>query len=71
MLRDQLICGINDDRIQRRLLSETTLNFKKAYEVAVGMENAVKNAKYIQQSSLEGGQMAHQNVHQVNQRVEK
>lgn len=30
MLRDRLVCGINKDRIQRRLLAETTLNFKSS-----------------------------------------
>ena len=25
MLRDRLVCGVNDDRMQRRLLSETKL----------------------------------------------
>ena len=30
MLRDRLVCGINNDAIQRRLLSEPELTFKKA-----------------------------------------
>ena len=51
MFRDHLVCGINEDRIQRRLLSEVTLNFKKAYEIAVGMEIAAKNTKDIQQAA--------------------
>ena len=73
MLRDRLVCGINDDRMQRRLLctpSETTLNFKKAYEIAVGMETATKNAKDIQQGSLtlEWNQMSdQQKVYKVNE----
>ena len=29
MLRDRLVCGIGDDRIQRRLFSEPDLSFKK------------------------------------------
>lgn len=50
MLRDRLVCGINDDAIQRRLLSETTpkLDFKKALEISQGMETAASNAKDIQ-----------------------
>lgn len=47
ILRDCLVCGINEDRTQRRLLSETTLSFKKAYEIAVGMEIAAKTTKDI------------------------
>ena len=30
MLRDRLICGVNDDRIQRRLLAEAKIDFTKA-----------------------------------------
>ena len=34
MLRDCLVCGIKDSRVQRCLLSETDLTFKKAFELA-------------------------------------
>ena len=37
MLRDRLVCGINDDRIQRRLLSEPELMFQKAFDLAQAM----------------------------------
>ena len=43
MLRDRLVCGINDESIQRRLLAESTLTFKKAFELAQGMETASKD----------------------------
>ena len=43
MLRDQLICGISDDRIQRRLLAERELTFEKAVEIATATETASKN----------------------------
>ncbi|RWS20194.1 uncharacterized protein B4U80_10081, partial [Leptotrombidium deliense] len=33
-LRDRFVCGINHDRIQRRLLVETTLDFKTAFNIA-------------------------------------
>ena len=48
MLRDRLVCGVNDDRIQRRLLSEITLNFKRAMELAQGVEIATKHATDLQ-----------------------
>lgn len=48
MLRDRLVCGLNDDRIQRRLLSETDLTFDKAFRIAVAAETASKNAKDLQ-----------------------
>ncbi len=34
MLRVRLVCGINDDRIQRRLLTEMDLTFEKALKIA-------------------------------------
>ena len=43
MLRDRLVCGINDDRIQRRLLAERELSFEKAVEIALAHEMASKN----------------------------
>lgn len=43
MLRDRLVCGIDEDRIQRRLLSETNLTFETAFKIAVATEAASKN----------------------------
>ncbi|KAI7802842.1 hypothetical protein IRJ41_020318 [Triplophysa rosa] len=43
MLRDRLVCGIDDDRIQRRLLSETNLTFETALKIAVAAETTSKN----------------------------
>ncbi len=34
MLWDRLVCGINDDRIQHRLLAEKDLTFEKAMKIA-------------------------------------
>ena len=47
MLRDRIVCGINDAVIQFRLLSEKDLTFKKALEIAQGMESAVQNVKKL------------------------
>ena len=43
MLRDRLVCVINDKRIQRRLLAEPDLTFKRAFELAQGLEIADRN----------------------------
>ena len=43
MLRDRLVCGISDDRIQRRLLAERELTFEKAVAIATATEMASKN----------------------------
>ncbi|KAK0156517.1 hypothetical protein N1851_000186 [Merluccius polli] len=47
-LRDRLVCGVNDDRIQRRLLSETDVTFEKAFKIAVAAEAASKNVQDLQ-----------------------
>ena len=43
MLRDRLVCGINNHQIQKRLLAETVLNFQKAVELALAMESASRS----------------------------
>ena len=48
MLRDRLVCGVNDNRLQRRLLAEANLTFKKAYEIAQAMEAAERSTKELQ-----------------------
>ena len=46
MLRDWLVCGVNDDRIQLKLLAEKDmLAFENAMELALAMEAASRNAK--------------------------
>ena len=48
MLCDCLVCGINDSRIQCRLLAEPDLDYKKAYELALALEAAEKSAQDLQ-----------------------
>ena len=40
MLRDRLACGINDQTIQRKMLVEKDLTFKRALEIAEGTQAA-------------------------------
>lgn len=47
MIRDRLVCGINDDRIQRRLLAEPKLDFAKALQLALAMESAALDSKKL------------------------
>lgn len=47
MLRDRLVSGLRNERIQRRLLAEPDLTFKKAKDIAVGMETAEKNSHLL------------------------
>ena len=44
MLRDRLMCGIRNKRIQRRLLVESFLTFDKAIEMACAAEAADKDS---------------------------
>ena len=48
MLRDRLVCGIRDSRIQRRLLQENSLTFQTAFETAQAMELAARDINDIQ-----------------------
>ena len=48
MLRDRVVCGINDPRIQRRLLAESDLTYKSAFELAQSMETADRNTSDLQ-----------------------
>ena len=43
MLRDRLVCGINNHQIQERLLAEPDLKYQKAVELALAIESASKN----------------------------
>ena len=47
MLRDRIVCGTNDDTIQKRLLAEPKLTYAKALELAQGLETAAQNVKEI------------------------
>ena len=40
MLCNRLVCGIQDQRIQQRLLAEVKLEFKQAFELAQAMNSA-------------------------------
>ena len=43
MLRDRIVCGINDDAIQKRLLSEPGLDYAKARETAAQGMKQLRN----------------------------
>ena len=45
MLRDRLVCGVNNTRIQKSLLTETDPPFKKAFEITQAIEMAEKDMK--------------------------
>ena len=47
MLRDRLVCGLRDVRVQRRLFAEPNLTFTKAFELAQAAELAEKSSQDI------------------------
>ena len=61
MLRDRLVCGIVDQRIQRRLLAEPDLTFAKALELAQAAEAAERNTQEL----VKGTQPSNQQVHNL------
>ena len=69
MLRDRLVCGINDDSIQKRLLEESNLTYKKAVELARGLETAelLKNNPTVKREQVQSGPEVHRSseVHRV------
>ena len=52
-LRDRLVCGVNDQRVQCRLLAEADLTLKKAYDIAQAMEAAERSARELQGTASE------------------
>ena len=50
VLRDRLVCGVKDERIQRRLLGEVELTFARAFQIALAVESANKHAIELQSS---------------------
>ena len=63
MLRDRIVCGINNRKIQQRLLAEKTLTLAKTIELAQGLETAVKNAKELSQQEVPSTSQSSGNVH--------
>ena len=47
MLRDRLVCGVNNEKIQQRLLAEKDLTFAKAMELASAIESAEQGSHAI------------------------
>ena len=63
-LRDKLVCGLQKENIQRRLLAEADLELKKALELAQGMEAAEKGSKEIQANPSGDSQVNKVSQHQ-------
>ena len=60
VLRDRLVCGLRNETIQRKLLTEAELSLKKAYDTAHGMEIAFQQASELQASNRPTGKPANE-----------
>ena len=68
MLRDRLVSGVRDIRIQRPLLAESKLTLKWALDLVLATEAADKNASEIQKADSQGGDPS---VNKVDVKVNK
>lgn len=50
MLRDQIVCGVNDESLQKKLFSEPELTYARTYELAIAAEMASKSVRNIRHS---------------------
>ena len=71
ILRDRLVCGINDKSIQRCLLAESTLKFKKAFKLVHGMEAALKDVhEMLETPQRASAGQPPEDIHAVSKRTE-
>ena len=74
MLRDRLVVEIMTDRIQRRLLTEKQLTFKRVYELAIAQKTAEKDTPELKQKKAMStpGNPKRESVHELQkQRIPK
>lgn len=49
-LRDRLVCGLSSESIQKKLLTESTLTYKKAVDMAMSMEAVSRESQHLSNS---------------------
>lgn len=52
MLRDRLVCGIRDEAVQRRLLAEVDLTFKKTFDIILAAETTATQVLELRNCSF-------------------
>ena len=66
MLKDRILLGVNNHKIQQALLAEDKLTLTKALKIAQSLEAAAKNAKILSQGNGQNGTVASSDtVHRV------
>ncbi|XP_048578018.1 uncharacterized protein K02A2.6-like [Nematostella vectensis] len=69
-LRDRFVCGLRQEAIQRKLLTEKTLTFAKALEIAQSMETAESKSSELKGSGSSGSGCVEE-VHQLGKKPQK
>ena len=64
-LRDRFVCGLKNETIQKRLLSERDLTYVKAVDMAIAIESALKDVRELQ------GKETPSTVHKIGDRKKK
>ena len=65
-LRDHVVCGLRNEAVQRRLLSEKDLKLQTAYDIAVSMETASRQASELQASSKTAAGQPYKDIGRVS-----
>ena len=68
MIRDRLVCGVNHEGIQKKLLAERDLTYDRALLIAQGFEEADKNLKEMRMQKPTV-MVKQEPVHQLQQRT--
>ena len=66
MIRDRLVCGINDAAIQTRLLADTELTYDKAVSIALNAETATQSVRELRVKQESGVMHQQQPVHKTD-----
>ncbi|XP_044166137.1 uncharacterized protein K02A2.6-like [Acropora millepora] len=69
-LRDRFVCGLRKEPIQRKLLSEKTLDFAKALQIAQSMEMAERKSSELKDSGS-SGMFKTEEVHRLGAKARK
>ena len=68
MLRDRLVCGINNPTTQKKLLAEQDLTYERAKSIALGSESADQKLREMSTpANTSPGQFKKEPVNTVNQ----
>lgn len=49
-LRDRFVCGLSNESIQRKMLTEETLTFQRAVDISMSMETMAREAEHLKSS---------------------